>query len=146
MFSVGKKVEVSFDRDDCQDAWFPSDIIEVSGNSSFLVEYRRLNDGNENELTTVTVDALHIRPCPPLLKNKNFNLLDKVDAYYDFGWWRGVVNKVLADNSYSVFFKHGKKERVLNHSELRPHMDWKDGKWYTSQVCSLFVYAPGNSS
>ncbi|XP_031099549.1 DUF724 domain-containing protein 6 isoform X3 [Ipomoea triloba] len=137
MFSVGKKVEVSFDRDDCQDAWFPSDIIEVSGNSSFLVEYRRLNDGNENELTTVTVDALHIRPCPPLLKNKNFNLLDKVDAYYDFGWWRGVVNKVLADNSYSVFFKHGKKERVLNHSELRPHMDWKDGKWYTSQDASV---------
>ncbi|KAL0459797.1 UNVERIFIED_CONTAM: DUF724 domain-containing protein 7 [Sesamum latifolium] len=39
MFDVGRNVEVSFDREDRQDAWFPATIQEDLGNGAFVVEY-----------------------------------------------------------------------------------------------------------
>lgn len=44
MFSVGKNVEVLFDRDDRRDAWFPSKVLEQLENGSFLVERYRTID------------------------------------------------------------------------------------------------------
>ncbi|XP_047968150.1 uncharacterized protein LOC125212125 isoform X2 [Salvia hispanica] len=131
MFDVGRKVEVSFDREDFQDAWFPATIREDLGNQTFLVEYNSVNPDSHGS-TKASVDSLHIRPCPPLLKDKNFILLEKVDAFFDFGWWNGIITKELESSRYLVFFKQMKCEKEFNQSELRPHMDWKDGKWFTS--------------
>lgn len=135
MFTVGKKVEVCFEGENLRDVWFPATVVENSGNNSFLVEYQQPGIGDEATVHKVTVDYLHIRPSPPHLRDKNFVLLEKVDAYSDFGWWSGVVTKELAGNRYNVFFKHTKKEREFDCSRVRPHMDWKGGKWFTtSQV------------
>lgn len=131
MFSVGKNVEVSFDRDDRRDAWFPSKVLEHCENGSFLVERYRTVD-NKASIDRVTVDSFHIRPLPPHIKRKKFNLLEKVDAFYDLAWWSGVITRELADNRYIVFFKHTNREKELNDSDLRPHMDWKDGQWFTT--------------
>ncbi|XP_041993888.1 DUF724 domain-containing protein 3-like isoform X7 [Salvia splendens] len=131
MFDVGRKVEVSFDREDFQDAWFPATIREDLGNQTFLVECNSVNPDSHGS-TKATVDSLHIRPCPPLLKDNNFILLEKVDAFFDFGWWNGIITKELGRSRYLVFFKQMKCEKEFNQSELRPHMDWKDGKWFTS--------------
>ncbi|XP_024966668.1 DUF724 domain-containing protein 7-like isoform X4 [Cynara cardunculus var. scolymus] len=134
MFTAGKKVEVSFEREDLRDVWFPATVLKDSGNNCFLVEYQQPGIGDEAALHKVTVDYLHIRPSPPHLRDKNFVLLEKVDAYFDFGWWSGVITKELADNRYNVFFKHAKKEREFIYSRVRPHMEWKGGKWFnTSQ-------------
>ncbi|XP_019251050.1 PREDICTED: DUF724 domain-containing protein 6-like isoform X2 [Nicotiana attenuata] len=131
MFSVGENVEVSFDSDDRRDAWFPSTVLEHCGNSSFLVEsYRRASD-KKAIVEKVVVDSFHIRPIPPRIVNK-FSLLEKVDALYDYGWWSGVITRELDDSRYIVFFKHTNKEMELNDSDLRPHMDWKDGQWFTN--------------
>ncbi|XP_055818025.1 DUF724 domain-containing protein 3-like isoform X2 [Solanum dulcamara] len=131
MFSVGKNVEVSFDRDDRRDAWFPSKVLEHCENGSFLVERYRTVD-NKASIDKVTVDPFHIRPLPPHIKRKKFNLLEKVDAFYDLAWWSGVITRELADSRYIVFFKHTNREKELNDSDLRPHMDWKDGQWFTT--------------
>ncbi|XP_057782259.1 DUF724 domain-containing protein 3-like [Salvia miltiorrhiza] len=131
MFDVGRKVEVSFDREDFQDAWFPATILEELENQTFLVEYSSVNTDNHGH-TKARVDSLHIRPCPPLLKDKNFVLLEKVDAFFDFGWWSGIITKELENSRYLVFFKQMKCDKEFNQSELRPHMDWKDDKWFTS--------------
>ncbi|XP_041990099.1 DUF724 domain-containing protein 7-like isoform X3 [Salvia splendens] len=131
MFDVGRKVEVSFDREDFQDAWFPTTIREDLGNQTFLVEYNSVNPDSHGS-TKASVDSLHIRPCPPVLKDKKFILLEKVDAFFDFGWWNGIITKELERSRYLVFFKQMKCEKEFNQSELRPHMDWKDGKWFTS--------------
>lgn len=141
MFDVGKKVEVSFEKETLRDVWFPATILKNSANNSFLVEYQQPGNGDEAVPHKVTVDYLHIRPTPPHLRDKNFVLLEKVDAYYDFGWWSGVITKELADNRYNVFFKHTKKEREFVYSKVRPHMEWKGGKWFnTSQVfISLYL-------
>ncbi|KAL1558376.1 hypothetical protein AAHA92_08852 [Salvia divinorum] len=131
MFDVGRKVEVSFDREDFQDAWFPATIREDMGNQTFLVDYNSVNPDSHSS-TKATFDSLHIRPCPPLLKDKNFILLEKVDAFFDFGWWSGIITKELENSRYLVFFKQMKCDKEFIQSELRPHMDWKDGKWFTS--------------
>ncbi|KAK2968316.1 hypothetical protein RJ640_021705 [Escallonia rubra] len=134
LFSAGKKVEVFFDEEEPCNVWFPATVLEDLGNGSFLVNR---SPGAGDGTSKVIVDSLHIRPSPPLLKNKTFDLLEKVDAFYDFGWWSGVITKELADSRYVVFFKHTNKEKELNYAEIRPHMEWKDGKWFsTSQVPS----------
>ncbi|XP_071699571.1 DUF724 domain-containing protein 7-like [Rutidosis leptorrhynchoides] len=134
MFTEGKKVEVSFDKESLQDVWFPATILKNSGNDTFLVEYQLPGNGDEAVLDKVTVDYHHIRPSPPHLREKNFVVLEKVDAYSDFGWWSGVITKELADNRYKVFFKQTKEEREFIYSKVRPHMEWKGGKWFnTSQ-------------
>ncbi|XP_076958893.1 DUF724 domain-containing protein 7-like [Bidens hawaiensis] len=132
LFTVGKKVEVSFERENLRDCWLPATILKNTDNNTFLVEYQQPGTGDEAILHKTTVDYLHIRPTPPHLRVKNFVLLEKVDAYYDFGWWSGVVTKELADNRYNVFFKHTKQEREFVYSRVRPHMEWKGGNWFNA--------------
>ncbi|KAL4572186.1 hypothetical protein LXL04_018955 [Taraxacum kok-saghyz] len=132
MFTVGKKVEVCFEGENLGDVWFPATVVENLGNNSFVVEYQQPGIGDEATLQKVTVDYLHIRPSPPHLREKNFVLLEKVDAYYDFGWWSGAITKVVADNMYNVLLKNTKKEREFDCSRVRPHMEWKGGQWFTT--------------
>lgn len=135
IFSKGKKVEVSFEKVEHCEVWFPAIVLEDTGDGSFLVEYQRLGKNGEHESVEVKVDSIHIRPSPPQLKGKNYNLLEKVDAYIEFGWWTGVLTKELPDNKYIVFFKETNEERLVNQSEIRPHMEWKERNWFsTSQV------------
>lgn len=126
---------MSFEKVERIEVWFPAIVQEDIGNGSFLVEYQCLGKNGEPESLKVKVDSLHIRPSPPQLKGKNYDLLEKVDAYVEFGWWSGLLTRELADNEYIVFFKEMKEERVVNQTEIRPHMEWKKGNWYsTSQV------------
>ena len=76
----------------------------------------------------VTADNLHIRPSSPCLEGKKFGFLEKVDAFYDYGWWNGIVTKVSTGKRY-VVFKHINMEKEFIHLDLRPHMEWVDGKW-----------------
>ncbi|XP_073302782.1 uncharacterized protein [Primulina huaijiensis] len=140
MFEVGRKVEVSFDVEDFLCAWFPSTIDTVLTNGTYLVEYHSSNISNEDQFLKATVDYLHVRPCPPFLKDKSYVLLEKVDCFFNFGWWNGVITKVLEDCRYVVFFKQKNEEKEFHQSELRPHMDWKESKWFTSssQLCEDF--------
>ncbi|RAL49921.1 hypothetical protein DM860_002212 [Cuscuta australis] len=136
VFSVGKEVEVTFEGDDYKDAWYPLKLIKDCGNGCFMVNCLRPSTEIEERIRAAVVCSSHDRPCPPLLKDssKSFDLHDKVESFYDSGWWFGVVKEVLPDSRYVVVFQNeNKTERLLHHSELRPHMVWKDGKWHTSQ-------------
>ncbi|XAR58360.1 hypothetical protein NMG60_11013734 [Bertholletia excelsa] len=129
MFRAGRRVEILLGKEYYHDVWFPATVLRDLGNNTFLVEYQNIANGNEAGLLKATVDLQHIRPRPPHLKDRNFTLLEKVDAFYKFGWWSGVITKELADRRYIVYFKPINKEMELNQSELRPHMEWIDGKW-----------------
>ncbi|KAL8540947.1 hypothetical protein ACS0TY_002278 [Phlomoides rotata] len=129
MFGVGRNVEVSFDGEDFKDVWFPGTIQKDLGNGAFLVNYSNA----KGQDVKANVDSLHVRPRPPLLKDRNnFVLSKKVDAFFNFGWWSGVIKKDLENSRYIVFFKQMKLDKEFNQSELRPHMEWKDGKWLLS--------------
>lgn len=135
LFSKGKKVEVSLEKVEHSEIWCPATVQEDTGHGSFLVEYQCLGKNGEPESVKLKVDTFHIRPSPPQLKGKKYDLLEKVDAYIEFGWWTGVLTKELPDNKYLVFFKETNKESLVNQSEIRPHMEWKEGNWFsTSQV------------
>ncbi|XP_042034449.1 DUF724 domain-containing protein 3-like isoform X2 [Salvia splendens] len=131
MFDVGRKVEVSFDREEFQDVWYPATILQDLGNLTFLVECNCVNSDNHSS-AKAKVDSLHIRPCPPLLKDKKLVLFENVDAFFDFGWWSGIITKELVNSRYLVFFKQMNCDKEFNQSELRLHMEWKDDKWFTS--------------
>nr|XP_043618682.1 DUF724 domain-containing protein 2-like isoform X2 [Erigeron canadensis] len=135
MFAPGKKVEVLLEGEKYRDVWVPATVQRRSGGvNNFWVAYYRPGEGEVPKEEKKLVDYLHIRPQPPHLKDKNFLLLEKVDAYYEFGWWSGVITKELPEDRYNVFFKHTKKEKEFNSWKLRPHMEWKGGKWFnTSQ-------------
>ncbi|XP_021768688.1 DUF724 domain-containing protein 6-like isoform X2 [Chenopodium quinoa] len=134
-FSPGTAVEVNIDPESSCDVWFPATFIKQAANNLFLVEYQR---SKEVGLQKVAVDSNHIRPSPPSSSNKVFNLLEKVDAFYDYRWLSGVVTKILADGRYIVYFKRTKKEKELSHADLRLHMEWSSGKWiHSSQDSSM---------
>lgn len=139
-FYKGAAVEVSLQKKEFHIGWYLGTILRVSENNNFLVDYQCSGVGKKPVNRKVNVDSLQIRPSPPCLEDKEFVLMDEVEAYYDFCWWSGVINRHLEDGRYVVLVKHAKEEKEFYHSDLRPRMDWTDGKWIiASQVqVSLF--------
>lgn len=140
VFKVGALVEVSSDEEGFSGAWFSATVVEAKGNDKFVVEYHSLLD-DDSSLLKEEIDVLHIRPHPPEASVVGqFSLLDEVDALYNDGWWVGVISKVLADSKYIVYFRSSNEELEFEHSQLRLHQDWIDGKWVMlSQVwCDSF--------
>ncbi|KAK8997712.1 hypothetical protein V6N11_012256 [Hibiscus sabdariffa] len=129
IFSSGTSVEVNIDFENGPDIWYPAIVIKECEDNTFLVKYH--NSGNDDESGTVkvVVDSLHIRPTPPRYADRNYELLERVDATYNFGWRTGVITKVLTGNRYNVFFKHGNEDKEFFHSDIRPNIEWIDGKW-----------------
>ncbi|KAF5200733.1 hypothetical protein FRX31_009681 [Thalictrum thalictroides] len=129
---IEEAVEVRLDDETCHGAWFPATILKHFTDYSVLVAYKRLRFGQVVEQLTEIVDSLHVRPSPPHSSDsRKFDVLEKVDAFYDFGWWTGVITKVLPNDKYIVFFKHQNEEKEFTRSDLRLHMDWIEAKiWF----------------
>lgn len=129
----GMLVEVSSDEDGFQGAWFAATVVEPAGKDKYVVEYKSLRTDDDTAFLREEVDTQHIRPFPPeTLVVDSFNLLDEVDALYNDGWWVGVISKVLKNSRYIVYFKDTNEEMEFEHSDLRLHQDWIDGKWVAS--------------
>ncbi|XP_068325579.1 protein AGENET DOMAIN (AGD)-CONTAINING P1-like [Pyrus communis] len=130
-FENGTVVEVSSDEEGYKDAWYTAKIIDHVGNNKYLVEYLYLvtDDGTKDPLREETW-ASYIRPCPPALPSvAHFKVLQKVDAWYNEGWWEGTVSKVLGGLMYVVYFSSTNEELMFEHSNLRPRQDWINGQW-----------------
>ncbi|XP_019080636.1 protein AGENET DOMAIN (AGD)-CONTAINING P1 isoform X1 [Vitis vinifera] len=139
VFSEGTLVEVSSDEDGFQGAWFAATIVKVIGKDKLMIEYKSLRTDDDTDFLREEVDALHIRPYPPeTVVVDRFNLLEEVDALYNDGWWVGVISKVLSRSCYVVYFRSTNEEMKFDHSDLRLHQDWIDGKWVkASQALEL---------
>ncbi|PIA60947.1 hypothetical protein AQUCO_00300458v1 [Aquilegia coerulea] len=137
-FVAGTPVEVSIRDKQCPGAWFPATILKEIDSGLFLVGYQSLRLGDVEGCSKEIVDSLHIRPSPPdSLQRKGFNVLEKVDVYYDGGWWSGQIAEVLASNRYLAHFKHQKIGREFNLFELRRHMEWVNGKWVQDSLQTM---------
>ncbi|XP_073263606.1 DUF724 domain-containing protein 6 isoform X2 [Populus alba] len=104
-------------------------VIKENEDKTFLVKCLSARNSDEAGPMKTIVDFLHIRPTPPLYADRNYELLERVDTRYGFGWRSGVITKLLAGRRYNVFFKHGNEDKELSHSKIRPHLEWVDGKW-----------------
>lgn len=130
IFIKGTIVEVSSDEDGFRGAWFAASIVEAVQKDKFLVQYQNLRTDDDLCFLREEIDTLHIRPYPPetVVVNR-FNLFEEVDASYNDGWWVGVISKVCVGSKYLVYFRDTDEEMEFEHSDLRPHQDWIDGKW-----------------
>ncbi|KAH1107122.1 hypothetical protein J1N35_010890 [Gossypium stocksii] len=128
-FSSGTAVEVNVDDENLRDVWFPAIVVKENEDKTFLVKYQNSKNDDESGTAKVVVDSLHIRPTPPRYADRNYELLERVDTTYNFGWRTGVITKVLTGRRYNVFFKHGNEDKELSHSEIRPNVEWTNGNW-----------------
>ncbi|CAI0448442.1 unnamed protein product [Linum tenue] len=129
-FTQGMQVEVLTDEDGLKGAWFAATIIEPSGEDKYLIEYKTLTNDDDTEFLKEDIRACNIRPCPPeIIVVDGFKVMDEVDAYYNEGWWVGVIAKVLINCNYVVNFIEYDEKITFNQADLRPHQDWLNGKW-----------------
>ncbi|TQD85855.1 hypothetical protein C1H46_028555 [Malus baccata] len=135
----GTTVEVCTDEDGFQGAWFAANIVKVMEKDKFFIRYKTIKTDDNKELLTEEVDAKHIRPRPPkVVAAESFSLTEEVDAFYNDGWWEGVIRKVLPGRRYKVYFKGTDDELMFQHSDLRPRQDWMDRTWVmASQIMNL---------
>lgn len=123
-FSPGTDVEVSFNIADFYDAWVPAIVVTENEDNTFMVKYQ-----NKAKHWQHVVDIHHIRPPAPRYADRTYKLLEKVDAFCDFAWRASEITKIQAGKIYTVNFKHSTKSKELSHAEIRPLVEWKDGKW-----------------
>lgn len=127
---AGTQVEVSNDEDGFQGAWFAASVVQVVGKDKFLVQYKSIETDDGKEFLTEEVDAQHIRPCPPeAVMVDCYGLNEEIDAFWNDGWWEGVIRKVLQGGRYKVYFEGTDDEMVFDHCDLRPRQAWKDRTW-----------------
>ncbi|KAG8370566.1 hypothetical protein BUALT_Bualt14G0130400 [Buddleja alternifolia] len=137
-FNEGTLVEVKSDEEGFQGSWFIAAIVKTLENDKFLVEYRTLRTNDMTDLLKEEVDISCIRHCPPVMQRvKPFETLERVDAWYNDGWWEGYIVRVLNYCKYMVYFPHGDEELEFEHCKLRPHQEWTDGKWSEVSKVSL---------
>ncbi|CAA0816525.1 agenet domain-containing protein [Striga hermonthica] len=132
-YSPGDVVEVSSDEEGFEGAWFVAKIVKKL-NDKYLIEYQTLKDDDGRTLLREEVDSLHIRPCPPDVEIVDrFEVGEEVDAFYNDGWWTGIISKLLIKEKYSVYFSASEELIKFNHTDLRVHQNWVNGKWETSK-------------
>ncbi|MQM16687.1 hypothetical protein Taro_049646 [Colocasia esculenta] len=135
LYERGTKVEVRSDEEGFRGAWYAATVVKLLSGNRFVVEYEALRTDDDSEFLKQTVDAHHIRPAPNTSVVGKFKRLEEVDAFYNDGWWIGVISKVLEGSRYMVYFKDAKEELEFGMNELRLHMDWINGQWiWTSQI------------
>lgn len=143
VYSIGGKVEIAYIREKLPVAWYMATVIKVIDESILLIEYESFKN-KDGTLLSEVVSTQYIRPHPPpTLEARNFDLLDEVEAYYNGGWWPGVVAKVNTGLRYNVKFMQWEEEIEFHHTELRflYDWDWVDGQWIqASQVGIAFTF------
>lgn len=130
-FSEGMLVEVKSDMEGFQGSWFTAVVVKPLMHNRLLVEYRTLRTENNTEYLKEEADLSGIRPCPPSIQRvKPYEYLERVDAWFNDGWWEGYISQVLKGCSYVVYFLYSNEEMTFEHFKLRPHQEWINGKWF----------------
>jgi len=139
-FSPGMMVEVRSDEDGYQGSWYTATVIGLAGVGKFLVEYKTLMTDDKTTLLREVASEQDIRPYPPEIpQGQRYRVLQEVDAWYNDGWWEGVIAQVLGEWKYSVYFASTNEKLAFQHAHLRPHQNWVRGKWVLPLlVCFVF--------
>ncbi|KAL8540948.1 hypothetical protein ACS0TY_002279 [Phlomoides rotata] len=129
-FSPGEEVEVSFDDEGFEGSWYAATVLKKIDGGKYLIEFQNLTN-EDGTVLREEIDGLQMRPQPPDIGLVDrFDVHEEVDVWFNDGWWAGTISKVLKIERYTVYFKNTDNELKFEHSELRVHQDWKNGKWY----------------
>lgn len=130
-YQSGMRVEVKSGQEDYEGIWFPATILGPVCHGKYLVEFLTLRTDDGTKLLKEQVDARLIRPCLRVTQRvERFKPLEAVDAWYGGGgWWVGQVYKVFEGSKYAIYFRSTNEVLEFQHSFLRPHLDWRSGRW-----------------
>ena len=141
LFSLASEVEMDIDKGNSGITWFPMISVGEVGVNCVMLKCESLENDDKNELHgKEIVSAKRFRPRPPQIGDKSFKLSEKVDVFFGSCWTVGIVTRILEGQKFTVTFKHGKKEADFDHTELRPHLDWIDGKWVNNSKVYIYIF------
>ncbi|KAF6166153.1 hypothetical protein GIB67_023863 [Kingdonia uniflora] len=138
-FRRGEFVEIIMKDEGFNGSYYIAIVLSGTGlpDNNYLVEYQTLeSEIDESLLLREILSADVVRPLPPTILATRFGIGDKVDVYYNDGWWTGRVRGKSEGSSgrkYSVYFRNTGEVFQYSVHELRVHQDWKDGKWVASK-------------
>ncbi|CAN6870133.1 unnamed protein product, partial [Brassica oleracea] len=147
----GCEVEVSLQEDGFKGSWFRA-ILEqnptrVKGEKLRVCYKTLLHEDGVNPCKE-TIERCFIRPVPPECLNEGvvFKEGSVVDAYFNNGWWTGVIVVERPDSSFLVYFDDPPDIMRFIRSQLRPHAYWIGSKWVKSKkkkVLSQHMFRTG---
>ncbi|CAN7091230.1 unnamed protein product, partial [Brassica rapa subsp. narinosa] len=144
------EVEVSIQEDGFRGSWYRA-ILEqnptrVTG-KKLRVSYKTMFNEDGVSPLKETIERSFIRPVPPECLNEGvvFKEGSVVDAYFNNGWWTGVIVVERPDGSFLVYFDDPPDIMRFIRSQLRPHADWIGSKWVKSKnkVLSQHMFTRG---
>ncbi|CAN7059306.1 unnamed protein product, partial [Brassica rapa subsp. trilocularis] len=144
------EVEVSIQEDGFRGSWYRA-ILEqnptrVTG-KKLRVSYKTMFNEDGVIPLKETIERSFIRPVPPECLNEGvvFKEGSVVDAYFNNGWWTGVIVVERPDGSFLVYFDDPPDIMRFIRSQLRPHADWIGSKWVKSKnkVLSQHMFTRG---
>ncbi|KAJ4955669.1 hypothetical protein NE237_012452 [Protea cynaroides] len=130
VFPKGAEVEVCFDDPGFRGGWFTATVLrQPNRDNKIYVEYHTLIAENSKKKLREKADVVNVRPIPPREEHRTFKMSEEVDAFYDDGWWEGVITKVHDNDRFSVYFRGSKTQSTFPASDLRLHREWVDSNW-----------------
>jgi agenet domain-containing protein len=134
-FKTGTILEASFDEEGLRGSWYTAKVTRPLSRITHKIQVKFLNL-SKNEYSSQplceSVDAILVRPLPPLDPHGKFSLMDDVDVFHNEGWWEGVVTNISVIEStsihlYSVFFRCSREQIDFPPHEIRLHREWISG-------------------
>ncbi|KZV48345.1 hypothetical protein F511_24451 [Dorcoceras hygrometricum] len=132
-FKKGAEIEISSDDGGFRGSWYTGTVVRPPQNGKskkVLVEYKTImKSESSTRRVREEVDMVQLRPAPPREKRRKFKFSEEVDAWYNDGWWEGIVTELMGDDKYAVFFRGTREQLHFRARELRLHREWVYGKW-----------------
>ncbi|WZZ66113.1 hypothetical protein YC2023_077483 [Brassica napus] len=115
LFENGADVEIATSDDATCRIWYPGNKVAVT----LFADQKRV---------TVTEDKIRPKPLADD-REKKFEMMDNVEAFYSKGWSSGQVRMILGENIFSVYLNSSMETLEFKASDLRIHREWLDGVW-----------------
>ncbi|KAF2591279.1 hypothetical protein F2Q70_00038664 [Brassica cretica] len=134
LFENGADVEIATSDDATCRFWYPGNVFAT--NLCDGVEKVAVTLFADQKRVTVTADKIRHKP-PADDREKKFEIMDNVEAFYSKGWSSGQVIMILGENTFSVYLNSSMETLEFKASDLRIHREWLDGVWKMAEETPL---------
>ncbi|CAH9103511.1 unnamed protein product [Cuscuta europaea] len=147
-FDIGSQVEIMSQDSGLRGCWFRGVVIKKHKNK-VKVQYKDVKDAEDEaknleewvlstKLAAPDKFGLRIngrtllRPSPSPRKGRvswAFNVGVSVDAWWNAGWWEGIVVQKESENWLHIYFPGEKQTQIFSHDNLRHSQEWLIDGW-----------------